>query len=254
MLKHAAAASIMACLVIAFACANPATGAEQFAVGATNIALAANGGHVVAFSSHVTDANGKPVKQWEIGNVIDGQHVSGTDRPADSYGWSSAQPPQPGNPQWFVLGFKDEKTKLVTRVVLDPVTDDPPEIGRWAQDFKVLISNTTKDGPWVEVKSGRLLNKPIKQTFDFPPVECRYMKVQILSNWFSDQFVELGEIEVYEALATGDTLDQLIIRLENLLNDLKRYRDSQRYNQPLRPELGTTTTPATPAATATPTQ
>ena len=101
----------------------------------------------------------------------------------------------------------------MTRVVLDPVTDDPPEIGRWAQDFKLFVSNTTKDGPWVEVKSGRLMNRPVSQTFDFPPVECRYLKLQILSNWFSDQFVELGEVEVYEALATGDTLDQLIIRL-----------------------------------------
>ena len=103
----------------------------------------------------------------------------------------------------------------------------------------------------MEVKSGRLMNRPVSQTFDFPPVECRYLKVQILSNWFSDQFVELGEVEVYEALATGDTLDQLIIRLENLLTDLKRYRDSQRYNQPLRPEMSSTLAPTEPPATTT---
>ncbi len=251
MSKHAATALIVVGLAIMLSSAGPATAADEFAVGATNIALAANGGRIVAFSSHVVDANGAPVKQWEIGNVIDGKQVRGSDRPADSYGWSSARAPQPGKPEWFILAFKDEKTRLVTRVVLDPVTDDPPEIGRWAQDFKLFVSNTTKDGPWVEVKSGRLMNRPVSQTFDFPPVECRYLKVQILSNWFSDQFVELGEIEVYEALATGDTLDQLIIRLENLLTDLKRYRDSQRYNQPLRPEMSSTLTPTEQPTTTT---
>lgn len=219
----------------------PAYCSEEFAVGATNIAHVANGGHIVAFSSQVVDENGNAVKQWQISNVIDGKYVSGTDRPLDSYGWSSAVAPQPGAPQWFALGFKDSKTKLVSRVRLDPTTDDPLEIGRWAKDFRILVSNTTADGPWVEVKSGRLLNKPLKQTFDFPPVECRFLKVVVESNWYSDQFVELGEIEVYEAIATGDTLDQLIIRLENLLQDLKRYRDSQKNNQGMFPELTATT-------------
>ena len=225
--------------------------ADEFAVGATNIALAANGGRIVAFSSQVLDANGQPITQWQIGNVIDGKHIRGSDRPRDSYGWSSSAAPKPGKPQWFILAFKDDRTRLVTRVRFDPVTDDPLEIGRWARDFEIHVSSTTPDGPWAMVQSGRLLNKPIMQTFDFPPVECRYMKVVFTSNWFSDQFIELGEIEVYEALATGDALDQLILRLENLLQDLKRYRDSVKYNQPLHPEL---TSPATtePGATATP--
>ncbi len=236
--------------------AQPGWGAEDYAIGETNIALAANGGHIVAFSSQVLDENKQPIRQWQIGNIIDGQYVRGSDRPRDSYGWSSAVPPTPSSPQWFILAFKDERTRLVGRVRFDPVTDDPPEIGRWAKDFRIFVSNTTPDGPWVEVKSGRLLNKPITQTFDFPPVECRYMKVHITSNWFSDQFVELGEIEVYEALATGDTLDQLIVRLENLLQDLKRYRDTVRYNQPFHPGLNppatseTTTTPSTTATTS----
>lgn len=241
------------CIAGGVAMTTPALGADEFAVGATNVALAAGGGHIVAFSSHVLDENKQPVKQWQVSNVIDGIHVTATERPRDSYGWSSAVPPTPTAPQWFIIAFQNQKTRLITRVRIDPTTDDPAEIGRWAKDFKIVVSNTTQEGPWVEVKSGRLLNKGIPQTFDFPPVECRFMKVVVTSNWFSDQFVELGEVEVYEAIATGDALDQLIIRLENLLQDLKRYRDSQRYNQPLRPELKPTMTPATtPTATVTP--
>lgn len=245
MLKRWAVLVAVVCTVSAIGVTRPVLAADEFAVGATNVALTANGGHIVAFSSQVVDENKEPVKQWQVSNVIDGVHVTATERPRDSYGWSSAVPPTPTAPQWFMIAFRNQKTRLVTRVRIDPTTDDPAEIGRWAKDFKIVVSNTTQEGPWVEVKSGRLLNKGIPQTFDFPPVECRFMKVVIVSNWFSDQFVELGEVEVYEAIATGDTLDQLIIRLENLLQDLKRYRDSQRYNQPLRPELKPTITPAT---------
>lgn len=247
MLKRWAVLVAVVCTVSAIGVTMPALAADEFAVGATNVALTANGGHIVAFSSQVVDENKQPVTQWQVSNVIDGVHVTATERPRDSYGWSSAVPPTPTAPQWFMIAFRNQKTRLVTRVRIDPTTDDPAEIGRWAKDFKIVVSNTTQEGPWVEVKSGRLLNKGIPQTFDFPPVECRFMKVVIVSNWFSDQFVELGEVEVYEAIATGDTLDQLIIRLENLLQDLKRYRDSQRYNQPLRPELKPTMTPATSA-------
>jgi hypothetical protein len=254
MLKRWAVIVAVVCVASGLVVRTPALGADEFAVGATNVALAANGGHIVAFSSHILDENKQPVKQWQVSNVIDGIHVTATERPRDSYGWSSAVAPTPAAPQWFVIAFQNQKTRLITRVRIDPTTDDPAEIGRWAKDFKILVSNTTEEGPWVEVKSGRLLNKGIPQTFDFPPVECRFLKVAIVSNWFSDQFVELGEVEVYEAIATGDTLEQLIIRLDNLLQDLKRYRDSQRYNQPLRPELkpttapgGTTTGPVEPA-------
>lgn len=211
--------------------------ADEFVVGSTNIAAAASGGQIIAHSSQVKDENGEPIKQWAIDNLIDGKYVRGSDRPRDSYGWSSASPPSSASPEWFILAFKEERTRLVTRVTFDPVTEDPPLLGRWAKDFKIYVSNTTPDGPWAMVKSGRLLNKPIKQSFDFPPVECRYLKVVITSNWMSDQYVELGEVEVYEAIATGDALDQLIIRLESLLQDLKRYRDSRKHDQPMHPEL-----------------
>jgi hypothetical protein len=130
--------------------------------------------------------------------------------------------------------------RLISRVRFDPVTEDAS--WRWVKNFSIQASSTTTDGPWVEIKSGLLLDKPIIQTFDFPPVECRYLKVIITSNWGSDRSVSLGEIEVYETIVGSDTLDQLILQLENLLQDLKRYRDSVKYNQPLRPELTPTTT------------
>jgi hypothetical protein len=221
-----------------------------FAAGTTNVLLAANGGSIVAYSSEMLDENKKPVPQWRVANLIDGKYVTGTYRPEDSHGWSSNVPPKQGDPAWMIFAFKEEKTRLVTRLVMDPSTVDPPVIGRAARDFELHVSTTTKDGPWALVKSGRLLNKPIRQTFDFLPVEARYIKLEINSNWGSDRFVELGEVECYEAIAGEQVLDQLIIRLENLLRDLKRYRDSVTLNQPLFPEVPPASTGAAPAAPA----
>jgi len=39
-----------------------------FSAGSTNLLLAANGGHVVAFSSQMLDENRQPVPQWQVSN------------------------------------------------------------------------------------------------------------------------------------------------------------------------------------------
>lgn len=224
-----------------------------FAAGSTNILLSVNGGKVIGFSSQMLDENHQPVPQWQVSNLIDGQYVTGTYRPENSHGWSSNVAPKQGFPEWIIFAFANEQTRLISRIVIDPTTIDPPLIGRGAKDFELYVSPTTKDGPWALVKRGQLLNKPIKQTFDFLPVEARYLRLVINSNWGSDRFVELGEVEVYEAIAGNDSLDQLIIRMENALQDLKRYRDSVKLNQPIYPELRpapATTTPAAPGPAA----
>lgn len=218
-----------------------------FTAGSTNILLAANGGRVVGVSSEMLDVNKKPVPEWQAGNLIDGKYVTTSSRPEGSHGWSTNVAPTQTEPAWIIFAFKGDQTRLITRLILDPSTVDPAVIGRGARDFELYASATEKDGPWAMVKNGRLLNKPIRQTFDFLPVEARYLKLVITSNWGSDRFAELGEVECYEAIAGNDTLDQLILRLESLVQDLKRYRDSQKNSQPLFPELQPAPAPAAPA-------
>lgn len=235
-----------------------------FTAGTTNLLLAANGGRIVAFSSQMLDENRQPVPQWQVTNLIDGLMVSGTYHPANSHGWSSAVPPVANAPQWVVFALPGDpvQTRLISRLVIDPSTTEPTLIGRGARDFELYVSSTNQDGPWAMVKRGQLLNKPMRQTFDFLPCEARYLRLAITTNWGSDKYVQLGEVECYEALAGDGTLEQLILRLESVLTDLKRYRDSVKLNQPLHPETrpapGTApggTTPAAapgPAAPATP--
>jgi len=228
--------------------AGPLLAAGSTVPGATNLVSALNGGKIVGFSSQALDENGQPVKQWQASNLIDGKYVTGTLTPPDSYGWRSVGVPSPEAPQYVILAFAEDQTRLISRVVLDPTTDDPEFLGRWAKDIRISVSTTTLDGPYKTVGVFLLVRRGIKQSFDFPPVEARYVKLEITGNWGSDYCVELGEVEVYEAIVGDDELDQLIQRLTTLLEDLKRYRDSQRYQQVQETTEAVTNKPETPAA------
>lgn len=240
---------ILVTLLAGAAMAQSETG---FTAGSTNQLLAANGGKIVAFSSQRLDENRQPVPQWQASNLIDGQFVTGTYRPENSCGWSADLPPKPNMPAWIVFAVANEQTRLLSRLVIDPTTVDPTLIGRGAKDFELYASITTSNGPWALVKRAQLMNKPFKQTFDFLPTEARYLRLVILTNWGSDRDVQLGEVEAYEAIAGDDMIDGLIVRMESLLTDLKRYRDSVKMNQPLYPELRTVPGAATPAPATTP--
>jgi hypothetical protein len=199
--------------------------------GALNLVAAENGGRVHAVSSEARDRNGQVIPQWAARNLIDGKYVVGSFVPPDSYGWSSQKAPTPENPEWIVVAFKNDETRLINRIVIDPTTDDPPIIGRWVRDVELQVSTTKPDGPYKSIGRFIVVNRPIKQTFEFPPVEARYVRLVILSNHGSDKCVEMGEFEVYEAIISGSELDEMIMRLENLLQDLKRYRDGMLYQQ-----------------------
>ncbi len=243
--------SFVALLMLSLLVVGPAYSAPTVA-GATNLTLADNGGKIVAFSSQMLDENNQPVAQWSVMNLIDGMHVTETFTPAGSLGWRSRAVPTPSAPEWVVFAFKDERTRLISRVVIDPTTDDPEFLGRWAKDFRISVSSTLPNGPYRTVGNYLLMRKGIQQTFDFPPVEAKYIKVEITGNWGSDFCVELGEVEVYEAIVGDDVLDQLINRMESLLLDLKRYRDSQRYQRAQHTIEEVTAPPATPATPANP--
>ncbi len=241
----------VALLLLALLVVGPAY-ADPTVAGATNLTLAANGGKIVAFSSQILDENNQPVADWSVTNLIDGMHVTETHTPAGSLGWRSRVVPSPTAPEWITFAFKDERTRLISRVVIDPTTDDPEFLGRWAKDFRVLVSSTLPDGPYRTVGNYLLMRKGIQQTFDFPPIEAKYIRIEVTGNWGSDFCVELGEVEVYEAIVGDDTLDSLINRLESLLLDLKRYRDSQHYQNAQQTIEEVTAPPATPAPPANP--
>ncbi len=227
----------------------PIYAAEPIAAGATNIAAAENGGHIVAFSSQALDENGRVMPEWQVTNLIDGKHVVGNYTPAESYGWSSQSAPSEENPEWIIIGFAEERTRLLRRIVIDPQTDDPSFIGRWVRWFQLQVSTTTRDGPYKTVGSFLVDNRSVQQAFDFMPVEARYVRILVTTNHGSDKCVEMGEVAIYEAIVADSVIDDLIIRLENLLGELKRYRDFQLYQQEQQSLEAATTKPEPPAGT-----
>ncbi len=225
----------------------PVYASDAVSAGGTNLAAAEMGGRIVAFSGQAVDENGKVMPEWQVTNLIDGKHVLGNYTPADSYGWSSQYAPSEESPEWVVLAFAKDQTRLLRRIVIDPATDDPLFIGRWVRDVELQISTTTPEGPYKTVGRFLVVNKPIKQHFDFLPVEDRYIRLVITSNHGSDKCVEMGEVEIYEAIVGDSALDDVIVRLENLLQELKQLRDFKLYQQEQKTLEEVTTSPAPPA-------
>ncbi len=186
--------------------------------GSVNLVAAANGGSIVKVTSQLDEEN------WSARNLIDGTVWDGREPQTGSNGWASKEAKFP---QEIIFAFRNREVKLINKVVLDPTIPDPTFIGRAARDFEVWV--TTDPNPetsnWKLVLIGTLRNEKRRQEFYFLPTEARFVRLRIRSNHGSDRYVALGEFEVYEATHGIAVLDQLIARLEQLLADLKRYRD-----------------------------
>lgn len=184
--------------------------------GTFNLVSIANGGSVIKFTSQLDD------KDWAVRNLIDGTVWEGKEPETGTNGWASKEAKFP---QEIVFAFLNRQLKLINKVVLDTTTPDWIFVGRAARDFEVWVSTESPDGPFKLVLIGTLRNEKKRQEFYFTPVEARFVKLRIMSNHGSDRYVSLGEFEVYEATHGIAVLDQLIARLEQLLADLKRYRE-----------------------------
>lgn len=186
--------------------------------GTLNLVAAANGGTIVKFTSQLDEEN------WSVKNLIDGTVWDGRIPQTGTNGWASKEAKFP---QEIVFAFRNREVKLINKIVLDPTIPDPTFIGRPARDFEVWVTTDTDPDKanWKLVLIGTLRNEKQRQEFFFIPVEARFVRLRIISNHGSDRYVALGEFEVYEATHGIAVLDQLIARLEQLLADLKRYRD-----------------------------
>ncbi len=204
---------------------------QRFPVSKVNIALGKNGGKIVAFSSVFNnDAAYTPDK------LIDGDLY----RPAEdkgSNGWAS-QGFAPGK-QFVTIGFKDDRTQLIGKIVMNPASNQSDL--RWARRVDVQVtSGAAVEGPYRSVATINLTSRAINQEFILRPAEAKYVRFVFLANGpgvelpnadpnvNSDRAVSLGEIEIYPAVSTGDQLDSLIGRFTQVLVDLKNLRGQQK--------------------------
>jgi hypothetical protein len=201
-----------------------------FPVSNTNIAAAKNGGKIMNFSS-IYDKN----DNYGAATLIDGQ-VYDSEKNTGSFGWAS-EGFTPGK-DYVTLGFGDDRTHLIGKIVMNPSTNQSPL--RWARRVDVQdTSGSATDGPWHSAAVINLRTEPVNQEFILRPVEAKYVRLVFMANGpgdinlpgmipgvNSDRSVSLGEVEIYEATASSQILDSLIGRFEQILIDLKRVRES----------------------------
>lgn len=224
---------------------------RRFPVSTTNIAAAANGGRVMAYSS-VFDND----PAYGPDKLIDGSNLSIVDGKG-TFGWAS-QGFEPGK-QYVTLGFKDDRTKLVGKIILNPISNQSDL--RWARRVDVQVtSGSFKDGPWRTVATCNLRPEGVNQDFVIRPAEAKYVRFVFQANGpgitlpnadpnvNSDRAVSLGEIEIYEAIASGDQLVSLIGKFDQILLDLKTLRDRQLKAAAAAPEPAAFTPVSQPVA------
>ena len=183
----------------------------------TNIAASSSGGRIISVSSTLEND-----PEFSANNLIDGKAYNPAAGVA-SKGWASNKF-DPINMDWVVIGFGGNKIKRIGKVVINPVAAVAPE--RWAKDIEVQVSTQSAEGPYQPVAQITLRKAAERQEFTVLPADARFVRLLFRTNWGSDRAVALGEVEIYEAIASsdGDPLGQLITGLEGAINELKQFR------------------------------
>jgi F5/8 type C domain/von Willebrand factor type A domain len=126
---------------------------------------------------------------WAAARLIDG----GTAR-----AWCSRSA---GFPQDIVVSFFARQPALVGSVVVNPGTSEGKDT--WARDVEIWTSTDSPTDGFTKVASTTLRDEKVDQTIPFPAVEVRYVKLRILSNNGSKQYVECGRFKVIETRREG---------------------------------------------------
>lgn len=193
-----------------------------------NIAAASNGGRIVDVTSTFNND-----KTYSASNLIDGKNYSLVDGKG-SAGWAS-EGFAPSR-QWVTIGFRDDRTRLVSKIVINPTSGQSSL--RWAAraDVQVTTGSPT-EGPWRTVDTINIRPDAANQDFEIRAAEAKYVRFVFTANGpgnpltnadpnvSSDRAVSLGEIEVYEPNVSSGDLDAIVGRFNNVLNDLKRIHE-----------------------------
>ncbi len=194
---------ILICLSLSLVLSLPAFAAS----GGSNLLDISNGGKLIGFTSQYND------NTWAASNLIDEKKTD--------CGWSSSDAVFP---QEIVFAFKDEAVIEINKVSMLAFVRDIDV--RWIKDFEILVSTSGPREGFSSVGNFRLELRSNQQDFYFKPVKTKYLMIRVLSNWGSNRYAEIFKVGAYEAVQSDKELDLLINRLEQVLNDLKAYKDT----------------------------
>jgi outer membrane protein OmpA-like peptidoglycan-associated protein len=168
--------------ILAAACL---TAAAQTGPEKANLTSAAAGAKVVAFSSNYGGS-------WDVTNLIGGSE--------DWYGplpaWCTES--EAPFPHWAVIELP--KKAWLTTLIFNNII--PDEEGGWegisAKDVRLETSTTSADQGFQTVASFRLERNKNNQLVHIEPIEARWIKIVLTSNWGNVEYTELGKLGVFD--------------------------------------------------------
>jgi hypothetical protein len=194
----------------------------------------AKGGQIAARSSEAVsdptpESGNQPqvLEQWKAANLIDGLIATPDVGPGHtSFGWSSNAAPTADTPQWVAFQLPGDAPTVIDSAVVDTRTRDPWGMMRGAREIEISTSIEAKEeGPWKSLGRWELPLEPEPHLLRFPSAEARWVRLTVLSNHGSDRYVQLGEFGVHRLWPDVDPLGGLTLEFENLLTNLKRYKE-----------------------------
>jgi len=153
-----------------------------------NVALDANGGHVVAFSSQYSSANAGNF--WQAAYINDGTL---------DYGWESGSG-QTTN-QWVKIELAGNTAQRIGEIIVDPAATHGDPSSADLKDFQIRVSTTgSSDADFSTVLTGVCKQQDTLQHFPLTaPVSAKYVEILAADNYGSADWTASAELEVVSA-------------------------------------------------------
>jgi hypothetical protein len=152
---------------------------------AINVAAPEIGGHIELVTSEEDREDRAAIHLIDLSN------------PADSSWRATAAAPQD-----IVIGFFEQEAALISAIVINPNAHTSV---RWPKDVEAWTSMESPTAGFVKASSLTLVHDDVEQTMTFTPVEARFVKIRIVSQYGDDTVVGMGKIRVIEARRAGYT-------------------------------------------------
>jgi hypothetical protein len=162
-----------------------ASGGTAIPADVVNVAAPEIGGHIELVTSEEDREDRAAI------------HLIDRSSPSDSSWRATAAAPQD-----IVIGFFEQEAALITAIVISPNAHTSV---RWPKDVEAWTSMESATAGFVKAASLTLVHDDVEQTMTFSPVEARFVKIRVVSQYGDDTVVGMGKIRVLEARRAGYT-------------------------------------------------
>ncbi len=158
----------------------------------TNLTSSARGTKIVSFSSNYGG-------MWDVNSLID--PTEGSEENLPTWCTESEAP----FPHWVVIELP-KKEWLTTLIFNNYIPDEESWPGISAKDLRVETSISGSSSGFKTVASFQLERNKNNQLVRLDPLEARWIKIVITSNYGNQEYTELGKLGVFDDGSRGKNL------------------------------------------------